>query len=176
MGEEKDVECKVPLEEWVEGQTFQTTDDIQIPEIKADQVIGQEEAVDIVKKAASQKRHVMLIGEPGTGKSMLANAMTEYLPKGELQDVIAYHNPEDFNEPRIRVLPAGRGKTIVNEQKAQAAAQKNRKNNTTLYIIFAILGIAVLYFIMTKDMSLLWIGLMASFLIFMVFRTPGGQR
>ena len=77
MGEEKDVECKVPLEEWVEGQTFQTTDDIQIPEIKADQVIGQEEAVDIVKKAASQKRHVMLIGEPGTGKSMLANAMTE---------------------------------------------------------------------------------------------------
>ena len=99
MGEEKDVECKVPLEEWVEGQTFQTTDDIQIPEIKADQVIGQEEAVDIVKKAASQKRHVMLIGEPGTGKSMLANAMTEYLPKGELQDVIAYHNPEDFNEP-----------------------------------------------------------------------------
>ena len=48
MGEEKDVECKVPLEEWVEGQTFQTTDDIQIPEIKADQVIGQEEAVDIV--------------------------------------------------------------------------------------------------------------------------------
>ena len=37
MGEEKDVECKVPLEEWVEGRTFQTTDDIQIPEIKADQ-------------------------------------------------------------------------------------------------------------------------------------------
>lgn len=176
MGKEKDVECNIPLEEWVEGQTFQTTDDIQIPEVKADQVIGQEEAVDIVKKAASQKRHVMLIGEPGTGKSMLANAMTEYLPKGELQDVIAYHNPEDFNEPRIRVLPAGRGKTIVNEQKAQAAAQKNRKNNTTLYIIFAILGIAVLYFVMTGDMSLLWLALIASFFIFMVFRTPGGQR
>ena len=176
MGKEKDVECNIPLEEWVEEQTFQTTDDIQIPEVKADQVIGQEEAVDIVKKAASQKRHVMLIGEPGTGKSMLANAMTEYLPKGELQDVIAYHNPEDFNEPRIRVLPAGRGKTIVNEQKAQAAAQKNRKNNTTLYIIFAILGIAVLYFVMTGDMSLLWLALIASFFIFMVFRTPGGQR
>ncbi len=176
MGKEKDVECNVPLEEWVEEQTFQTTDDIQIPEVKADQVIGQEEAVDIVKKAASQKRHVMLIGEPGTGKSMLANAMTEYLPKGELQDVIAYHNPEDFNEPRIRVLPAGRGKTIVNEQKAQAAAQKNRKNNTTLYIIFAILGIAVLYFVMTGDMSLLWLALIASFFIFMVFRTPGSQR
>jgi ATP-dependent Lon protease len=176
MGEEKQTECKVPIETWIEGQTFRTTDDIAIPEVKADQVIGQEEAVEIVKKAASQKRHVMLIGEPGTGKSMLANAMTEYLPKGELQDVIAYHNPEDFNEPRIRVLPAGRGKPIVNEQKAQAAAQRNQKNNTALYLIIAIFGFALLYMFMTGDSSILWIALIGSFLVYMVFRTPGQRQ
>ena len=28
-------------------------------------------AVNIIKKAAKQRRHVLLIGEPGTGKSML---------------------------------------------------------------------------------------------------------
>ena len=127
---EKDTkkESVAPLDEWIEDQTFNSTNDIEIPEKMADQVIGQDRAVEVVKKAAAQKRHVMLIGEPGTGKSMLANSMVEYLPKGELQDIIAYHNPEDFNEPRIRVLPAGRGKPIVTEQKLQAAAQKNQKN------------------------------------------------
>ena len=83
-----------------------------------------------MKKAASQKRHVMLIGEPGTGKSMLANSMVEYLPKEELQDIVAYHNPEDFNEPRIRTFPAGKGKAIVAEQKAAAekkAAKEKEK-------------------------------------------------
>ena len=116
-------ESVAPLDEWIEEQTFNSTNDIEIPEKMADQVIGQDRAVEVVKKAAAQKRHVMLIGEPGTGKSMLANSMVEYLPKGELQDIIAYHNPEDFNEPRIRVLPVGKGKPIVTEQKLQAAAQ-----------------------------------------------------
>ena len=81
---------------------------------------------------------------PGTGKSMLANSMVEYLPKGELQDIIAYHNPEDFNEPRIRVLPAGKGKPIVTEQKLQAAAQRNQKNNMVLYLILGIVAIGII--------------------------------
>ncbi len=81
----------------------------------------------MVKKAAEQKRHVMLIGEPGTGKSMLAKSMTEYLPKGELQDVIAYHNPDDSNEPKIRIVPAGKGKEIVAAQKREAMQRKQQK-------------------------------------------------
>ena len=172
MTDTKGTECQIQLDDWIEQQTFQTTDDIEIPEKMADQVIGQDEAVEIVKKAAAQKRHVMLIGEPGTGKSMLANAMTEYLPKGELEDVIAYHNPEDFNEPRIRVLPAGRGKPIVDEQKAIAAAQRNQKNNMALYIILGIVAVGVIYLIMTKDMTLLWMAILASFLVYMIFRNP----
>ena len=172
MTDTKGTECSVQLDDWIEQQTFRTTDDIEIPEKMADQVIGQDEAVEIVKKAAAQKRHVMLIGEPGTGKSMLANAMTEYLPKGELEDVIAYHNPEDFNEPRIRVLPAGRGKPIVDEQKAMAAAQRNQKNNMALYIILGIVAIGVVYLIMTKDITLLWMAILGSFLIYMIFRNP----
>lgn len=100
-------------EAWIETQDFTTTADIKVPDKLADQVIGQEAAVEVVKKAAEQKRHVMLIGEPGTGKSMLAKSMTEYLPKSELQDVVAYNNPDDSNEPKIRVVPAGKGREIV---------------------------------------------------------------
>ena len=101
------------VEEWAEEQTFATTEEIEIPALMADRVIGQEEAVEVMRKAAYQKRHVMLIGEPGTGKSMLANSMVEYLPKEDLQDIVAYHNPEDFNEPRIRVFPAGKGLSLI---------------------------------------------------------------
>ena len=45
-----------------------------------DQIIGQEEAVETIKKAAKQRRNVLLIGEPGIGKSMIAKAMAELLP------------------------------------------------------------------------------------------------
>jgi len=65
-----------------------------------EQVIGQEHAVEVVKKAANQRRHVMMLGIPGTGKSMLAKAMAELLPKEELQDVLIYHNPDDPIIPR----------------------------------------------------------------------------
>ena len=118
--------CDLSVEEWADKQTFTSTEQIHIPDLMADRVIGQEDAVEVMRKAASQKRHVMLIGEPGTGKSMLANSMVEYLPKEDLQDIVAYHNPEDFNEPRVRVFPAGKGKAVVAEQKAAAAQQKNQ--------------------------------------------------
>lgn len=103
MVEDQQEKAAVPdVDTWIETQSFASTADIKIPEKLAEQVIGQDAAVEVVKKAAEQKRHVMLIGEPGTGKSMLAKSMTEYLPKSELQDVVAYHNPDDSNEPRIR--------------------------------------------------------------------------
>ena len=116
-------------ETWIETQDFTTTADIKIPDKLADQVIGQEAAVEVVKKAAEQKRHVMLIGDPGTGKSMLAKSMTEYLPKSELQDVVAYHNPDDTNEPKIRVVPAGKGREIVTAQKKEAMQRKQQKTS-----------------------------------------------
>ena len=96
---------------------FEDTSSITVPENLIDQVIGQDEAVEVIKKAASQRRHVMLIGSPGTGKSMLGKAMSELLPVEDLQDVLVYANPEDNNTPRVRVVPAGRGKQIVDAQK-----------------------------------------------------------
>ena len=86
-----------PLEDprkWVETLDLEDTSDIAVPKQMVDQVIGQEPAVDIIRKAAEQRRHVMLIGDPGTGKSMLGNAMADLLPPEELQDVLIYHNPE----------------------------------------------------------------------------------
>ena len=73
--------------EWIKELEIETTEDIAVPKLLIDQVIGQEQGVEIVRKAAEQRRHVMLIGDPGTGKSMLAQSIAELLPKEELQDV-----------------------------------------------------------------------------------------
>jgi len=62
------------------GLRIDSTDEIDVPDRLVDQVIGQEHARDVVMKAAKQRRHVMMIGSPGTGKSMLAKAMSELLP------------------------------------------------------------------------------------------------
>ncbi len=85
-----------------------TSSEITVPEKLIDQVIGQENAVEVIKKAAVQRRHVMMIGSPGTGKSMLAKAMAELLPKEELQDILAYPNSDDPNNPVIRTVAGGR--------------------------------------------------------------------
>ena len=41
---------------------FKTTADIKVSKRLIDQVIGQEDAVEVIKTAAAQRRHVLLIG------------------------------------------------------------------------------------------------------------------
>ena len=133
-----------PVDVWIHKLDFKSTAEVKIPERLVDQVIGQERAVEVIRKAAEQKRHVMLIGDPGTGKSMLARSMTELLPRDELQDIIVYHNPEDPNEPKIRVVPAGKGREIVNAQKAEAAQRREQKASMVMTIVFFIIGLSVI--------------------------------
>jgi len=116
---------------------MKTTKNIKVPAKVVDQVIGQEEAVNIIKKAALQRRHVLLIGEPGTGKSMLGIALSELLPKSELQDVIAYPNPNDENEPIIKTVEGGKGREEI--QKAQMDSKQLFKNMRFLSFILAII-------------------------------------
>ncbi|MFZ3112705.1 MAG: ATP-dependent protease LonB [Methanothrix sp.] len=142
---------------------FEDTSSITVPESLIDQVIGQDEAVEVIKKAASQRRHVMLIGSPGTGKSMLGKAMSELLPVEDLQDVLVYANPEDNNTPRVRVVPAGRGKQIVDAQKLEARKKVQTRNMFLMIIVMALIVYA--YY-----MGQLLFGIIAAALLFISLR------
>jgi Lon-like ATP-dependent protease len=164
------------IDEWIKGHKYKSTDEIEIPPKLVEQVIGQEEAVKVIRKAAEQKRHVILIGDPGTGKSMLARSMVDFLPKGEMQDVIAYHNPDDNNEPKVRIVPAGKGKEIVQAQKAEAEQKKKERSQWTIAMVFIFLMLSVMMFVIYGDPTLLLIGIIGSLFIFMIFRYMTGQR
>lgn len=142
---------------------FNDTSSITVPESLIDHVIGQDEAVEVIKKAARQRRHVMLIGSPGTGKSMLGKAMSELLPVEELQDVLVYANPEDNNTPRVRVVPAGRGKQIVDAQKMEARKKVQTRNMFLMLIVMAL----IVYAYYTGQ---LLFGIIAAALIFLSLR------
>ena len=157
---------------WIKDLDIETTADIAIPKMMVDQVIGQEQGVAIVRKAAEQKRHVMLIGDPGTGKSMLARSISELLPKEELQDVLVYHNDEDNNEPRVRIVPAGKGKEIVQIQKAQAMIEKEKKAKSQMMIVFMIVGFGALWFALSgfSNPMIIFYSLIAAAFVFMAMR------
>ena len=87
-----------PIDEWIRSVDFVSTTDVPIPERLVDQVIGQDAGSIVIRKAAEQRRHMMMIGDPGTGKSMLARSMTELLPQDSLEDILCYPNEDDEND------------------------------------------------------------------------------
>ncbi len=168
LGSDVDVEFAAEIDEDNEddllgGLRIDSTEDIKVPEKLVDQVIGQEHAQEIVRKAAKQRRHVLMIGAPGTGKSMLAKAMTQLLPNEDLQDILVYHNPDDGNEPKVRTVPAGKGEQIVDAHKEEA-----RKRNTMRTILMWLIIIVILGYSLFVGNILL--GIIASAIIYLAFK------
>ena len=116
---------------------FKTTKDIKVPHPLIDQILGQEDAVQVIKKAAQQRRHVLLIGDPGTGKSMMGMAMAELLPREKLVDALAFANPNDENQPMVRVVPAGKGREVVSSSRLEAG-KLFRHQNVVMIIMLVI--------------------------------------
>jgi Lon-like ATP-dependent protease len=142
---------------------------IEVPARLIDQVIGQEHAVEVIKKAAIQRRHVMMIGSPGTGKSMLAKAMAELLPKEELQDILVYPNSDDPNNPVIRTVGVGRGKQIVAAHKAEAKRKIQFRNTVLMLLLIGIIGYAFITY--------QWLmGIIAAAFVFMALKYSGPRE
>lgn len=141
--EEKEAEVKTkPM---LDYSDIKSTSDIEVPQLLIDQVIGHEESIETIKKAAKQRRNVLLIGDPGVGKSMLAKGMAQILPHEILQDILIYPNGEDQNHPLIRTVPAGEGKKIVKATKASSKGYEEKKSILTMFAIGAVVVIGFMY-------------------------------
>jgi ATP-dependent Lon protease len=98
---------------------IETTADIQIPPDPLERVIGQEEAVELARIAARQHRHFLLVGPPGTGKSMIAQAISLHLPRPQ-EEIQVVHNPEAPERPFVQVKTAA---DVLREQQLHEGAE-----------------------------------------------------
>ena len=81
--------------------------------------MGQEEAVDLAKIAAEQRRHLLLAGPPGTGKSMIAQALSLHLPR-PTNEIRIVHNPENPERPLVEIKE---GPDVVKEEREMKGAE-----------------------------------------------------
>ncbi|MCD6229302.1 MAG: ATP-binding protein [Candidatus Diapherotrites archaeon] len=81
---------------------FESTKELRIKKTPLEQVIGQENAVEIAKIAARQRRNLLLVGPPGIGKSMIGDGIASLLPKPE-HALFVVNNPDNPQRPTVVV-------------------------------------------------------------------------
>src|ERR1041385_5276253 len=157
--------------EWIARQTtIGASRDVEVPKSLIEQVIGQDTAVAVAQKAASQKRHLLLIGDPGTGKSMIAKAMSEMLPPETLSDVLVYHNAKDPNQPLITTVEAGRGPEAITDLRRRALRKKVVGRTIEWTLVALLLGLGLYNFIAKNDLQAFGLMLLVTLFMFMLFK------
>ncbi|MBS1267146.1 MAG: Archaeal Lon protease [Candidatus Woesearchaeota archaeon] len=149
-------------------KSYKDTSEIKVTKKIIDQVIGQDTAVKIMKKAAMQRRHVLLIGEPGTGKSMLGLGLAEMLPKQSLRDILSLPNPNDENQPKIRTMAAGQGRELVTKAKTQNLSMFKYQNIIMLVIAFGVTLLPYYFWTQGKISDIIFAASMITSTVFII--------
>jgi predicted ATP-dependent protease len=105
---------------------YETTREVKVKD-SFDAIVGQERAKRVLLLALLQKRHVLLVGPPGVGKSLLAKSIVE--PQDNKRNemfrdgVLVFDNPTRPEKPKIKV---------VTEEEEWKKETKTRKSNEFL--------------------------------------------
>ncbi|MGZ7070539.1 MAG: ATP-binding protein, partial [Methanobacterium sp.] len=65
-------------------------------------VIGHDDIIEFVKIAAKQRRNLLLVGPPGIGKSLIAQAISVHLNNSN-EEITVVHNPERPERPFVEI-------------------------------------------------------------------------
>ena len=85
---------------------FEDTSQISVPDDPIERVIFQERAKEAIRKIAQNKGHILMVGKPRTGKSMLSNMFENVLDKSlgdymKPKDAIIAYPGKDRNHIRV---------------------------------------------------------------------------
>jgi Lon-like ATP-dependent protease len=108
-----------------------------------------------------------LIGEPGTGKSLLGSALSDMLPPEVLEDILVVANGENPNNPRIVTLPAGHGRERVEIDLERVKKQESTRSMIAIIIPLLIIVLGTI-FAKGDPMVILW-AIFVGLFTFMVF-------
>ncbi|MHA1462075.1 MAG: ATP-binding protein [Candidatus Heimdallarchaeota archaeon] len=81
---------------------IEDTFDVPIPKDPLKRIIGQDFAIKVARMAAQQRRNLLLIGPPGIGKSMIAQALSFHLGEPS-EEIWIVHNPENPERPFFEI-------------------------------------------------------------------------
>ncbi len=100
--------------------SFADTSQIKLPQDPIDCVIFQERAKRAIRKIAQNKGHILMVGRPGTGKSMLANMFKEVLDQSigdylRAQKTIVAFPGKDRNHIRFAYEKPARAERVLSE-------------------------------------------------------------
>ena len=104
-----------------------------------------------VTKTAPPGPYLLLLGDPGTGKSLIGRALsvhlTELYKKEDihLQDVVAWQNDVVPSEPKISCHPAGEGRKIILKQKLKEAKRQFLQRLGVKAIIYLMIIVASIF-------------------------------
>lgn len=142
---------------------FKSTEEIPLSADTLKQVIGQEEAVELVKIAARQRRFVLLIGDPGTGKSMLGKALAENMKAEAPQISLLFHDIQDRNRVAVKSFTLNEAEKEI-KRRTQITKDKNRINSLIFGSVLFLIAIATAVFSFTHNQpTIVFWGLLAAY-------------
>ncbi len=116
---------------------FEDTSEIRVPDDPIEQVIFQDRAKKTIRKIAHKRGHILMVGRPGTGKSMLAGMLQDVLTQS-LHDYIRPHDSilaypgKDRNHIRIAYEDPAAADRLIEDLQARLESIASREASFSL--------------------------------------------